>query len=73
MRLIALARDRYEDYFRRGLLEQAICEGVDVLIIGFRRSILEEQVSDTTEEEVAELSQQEVETALDKELKDILG
>ena len=33
----------------------------------------EEPEFDTTENEVDELSQQEVETALDEELKDILG
>ncbi len=36
-------------------------------------TIPEEPESDTTEIEVGELSQQEVETALDEELKDILG
>jgi acyl carrier protein len=35
--------------------------------------IPEEPGLDTTEQEVDELSQQEVETALDEELKDILG
>ncbi|MCB1742134.1 MAG: hypothetical protein KDK91_17300 [Gammaproteobacteria bacterium] len=38
MKLIVLARDRYEDYFRRGLLEAAERDGVDVRFIGFRRS-----------------------------------
>lgn len=37
MKLIALARDSYEDYFRRELLEEAERDGVDVRFVGFRR------------------------------------
>ncbi|MBX9606755.1 MAG: hypothetical protein K2Y51_11070 [Gammaproteobacteria bacterium] len=36
MRLIVLARDRYENYFRRGLLEAAERDGVEVRYVGFR-------------------------------------
>lgn len=36
MRLIVLARDRYENYFRRGLLEEAERDGVEVRYVGFR-------------------------------------
>jgi len=38
MKLVALSRDRYEDYFRRELLEEAERDGVDVRFVGFRRS-----------------------------------
>lgn len=37
MNIVALARDRYEDYFRRGLLEAARRDGCDVRYVGFRR------------------------------------
>lgn len=37
MRIIAIARDSYEDYSRHGLLEQAMEDGFDVFYIGFRR------------------------------------
>ena len=37
MNLVAFARDRYEDYFRRGLLEAAQRDGVNVRYVGFRR------------------------------------
>ncbi len=36
MRLVVLARDRYENYFRRGLLEAAGRDGVEVRYVGFR-------------------------------------